>query len=219
MVRIHLAVQTHSLLLYPGHLYTFVNSGILPKRHTNKVVFSDCVFEHKHPFRAYTEVGYSLVANKLTFICMYSLESAAAPVIRPQAGGTSESHTVIYIIACKSMLCVFSISLFWTLYHVYALKCAIVWQHVYMVYVGFFTRLLLRLPTHLYNTTLEKKRNVHFFFNLYISNRVRSQQMALQRPSRRPHNVDRHYLKSKLQFHLWGRRFITHLHMYVSQIF
>lgn len=82
----HLAVQTNPLLLYPAHLYTFVNCKILPKRHTNKIVFCGCVPEHKHPFRAYTEVGHSLIANKLTFICMHSLELAAEPIIRPRAG-------------------------------------------------------------------------------------------------------------------------------------
>lgn len=73
LVRIHLAIQRNSLLLYPGHLYTFVNCKILPKRHTNKIVYCDCVPEHKHPFRVYTEVGYSQEtnANKLTFICTF----------------------------------------------------------------------------------------------------------------------------------------------------
>lgn len=137
-VRMHLAVHTNSLVLHPGHLYTFVNSGILPKWHTNKVVFCDWVSEHKHPFTEYTEAGYSLVANKLTFICMYGLESAAAPVIRPRAGGILERHTVIYIIACKWILCVLSITLFWTLYHICALKCVIVWQHCEYGLCGFF---------------------------------------------------------------------------------
>lgn len=137
-VRMHLAIQTHSLMSYPGHLYTFANRGILPKRHTKKVVFCNCVSEHQHPFREYTEVGYSLLANKLTFICMYGLESAAAPLIRPRAGGILESGTVIYIIGCRCIFCVLSITSFRALYHVYALKYVIVCIWLMWVFLHVF---------------------------------------------------------------------------------
>lgn len=98
------------------------------------------------------------------------------------------------MVACKSALCVFSISLFWTLYHVYALKCVVMWEHVSVVYVGFFYASPFKALLHVCTTPRWKKKEAKcaYFFNLYISNRVRSQQMSLWCPSRRPHNVDRH---------------------------
>ena len=47
----HLAIQTHSVVLYPGHLYIFVNSGILPKHQANKVVFCECVSRAQTSFQ------------------------------------------------------------------------------------------------------------------------------------------------------------------------
>lgn len=148
--------------------------------------------KHKHPFRMYTVVGLSFVVNKHTFICMYALESAAAPVTRLRAG---ESRTDIYITICRCML-----------YIVYVHPlCIAVCDTACIWFVWFFhsTHRISEPPTHLYSPRWKKKGRAEcaLFLNLEINNWVRLQQVTLWFTRRRLHSIDFIWRLFKLQYH------------------